>query len=108
MEIAYETKEIRDLFQFPARALAQYGPRVARMLAVRFADLRALPNAAELLAFHPQETLAEGVPALELGLAEDYKMILVPNHPKRPEGPIKWAAIRRLKVLEIRGGHVQT
>jgi hypothetical protein len=107
LEIAYETKEIRDLFHFPARALARYGPSVARMLAVRFADLRALPNAGELVAFSPQEKLVQGDPMLELDIVGDFQMILAPNHPKRPAGPVNWAKISRLKVFMIVGSHEQ-
>lgn len=103
LEINYETKELRDAFQFPAKALARYGPRVAKALAVRFADLRALPNAAELAAFDSHLITVDGVPAFAVHLAEDYTIIIVPNHPKLrySSESIVWSSVKRIRVLEI-------
>jgi hypothetical protein len=102
LEISYETKELREIFQFPARAADLYGPKVARLLAVRFADLRASPNAEELEAFSPKHRIIQGVPALALDLSSSYSVILVPNHPKHPPGAaMNWATVRRVKVLDI-------
>lgn len=103
MEINYETQELRDVFQFPAKALARYGPAVAKALAVRFADLRALPNATEIAAFDSHPITVDGVPAFAVHLTNGYSIIIIPNHPKvrYSAESIVWSNVKRIRVLEI-------
>lgn len=109
MEIAYETLDLREVFQFPAKAVARYGSRVAKQLAIRFADIRALTNASEFEAFSPRYRMIQGAPALEIDLAEGYSLVLVPNHPKQRNTFVTdWKTVRRIKVLEIVRAREQT
>jgi hypothetical protein len=101
LQISYESAELRDLFRFPAKALTCYGPTVARALAVRFADLCAFQNAAELSAFSPEYESVEGVPSLKLPITDEYSVRLVANHPKRKNDPVNWGIVKRIKVLAI-------
>lgn len=102
MEVAYETEDLRDVFDFPARAVARYGENVARALAVRFADIRALANAAELGIFSPDFRSIGGLPALELDLAEGVRLVLVANDRKnRGKSGVDWASVKRVRVFEI-------
>jgi len=99
LEIAYTTTELRDLFRFPATALAQFGANVARLLAIRFADLEALQNAAELETLGAMQCDAGGDKYLELPLAEGVVLIIKPNHPKRTM--TDWANVTRVKIAAI-------
>lgn len=101
MEISYKTTELRDLFQFPAKAFARHGATFARALAIRFADLRALQNAAELVAFSAQDCEIQDLPALELPISDGHSAIIVPNHPKSKGVPIPWSKVTRVKVVSI-------
>ena len=102
MEISYKTTELRDFFQFPAKAYARYGATIARALSLRFADLRALQNAAELVAFSAQNSVFQDDQALELPVAEDYSLILLAAHPKQRNQPLSWANVTRIKIVEIK------
>lgn len=101
MELSYETEELRDYHRVPAKALVRYGPTAARGLAMRFADLRALQNASELVAFEAQECAFDGLQALKVPVAEDCSLVLVANHPKKKDQPPKWASVTRVKVVTI-------
>ena len=108
MEITYETRDLREIFQFPAKAVVRYGPKVARLLALRFADLRAAPNAAELAVFSPEQRTIQGVSALELYLADGHSVVLLPSHPKRQIGSVgNWESISRMKICHIVRAHEQ-
>lgn len=96
MEITFKTGELRDYDAIPATALARYGPALARMLALRFADLRALQNAAELQVFGAEGCVFEGKEALKIPLTNDHSLVLVTLHPKRITVP-------RIKILAILG-----
>lgn len=102
LEISYKTIELRDFFRFPAKAFARYGATVARALAVRFADLRALPNAADLVAFSAQDYVFQEDQAMELPITEDCSLILLVAHPKQKNRPLSWANVTRIKIAEIK------
>ena len=107
MEVRYETEELREIFCFPAKAIARFGANVARLLAVRFADIRALSNAAELDAFSTEYRTVGGFLAIELEIGENYSIFIVNNHvDKPPDGDdVDWAKVKRVKILCVARNH---
>ncbi|WP_437904071.1 hypothetical protein WME95_37140 [Sorangium sp. So ce327] len=101
MQISFETEELRDYHRIPAKALIRYGPTAAKGLAMRFADLRALQNASELVAFGAEECAFDGLHALKVPVAKDCSLVLVANHPKKKELALNWAGVTRVKVVTI-------
>lgn len=101
MIISYKTKELRNYFHLPATALDQYGPAVAKILAVRFADLCAFQKASELADLGAQECELAGAPAIMVPVTTDCSIFLVANHPKNRYESLDWSNVTRVKIVKI-------
>lgn len=101
MELSYETEELRDYVRFPAKAVERYGQTAARSLAVRFADLRALERASDLVALGAQECIFGEAQAMRVPISNDHVLVLVANHPKKKGQPLEWANVNRVKIVKI-------
>lgn len=101
LELTYETEELRDLYRVPATALACFGPSIARALAVRFADLRAVQNASELVAFNARSCTRYDLPTISVPVTDDCSIILVASHPKKRGPAQEWADVNRVKIIKI-------
>ncbi len=66
MELAFETKSLREICESPIRAKRALGESVAEMLKRRLADLRAATCIGDLIAGRPQQIEAVGKPQMTL------------------------------------------
>lgn len=103
MEIAFETIQLRQICESENRAKRILGEEIAAKLKSRLGDLRAMPNAAELLNV-PYPLSLNDKEHILITLRNDYVMILCASHINNPlsnNGKIDWSKVTRVKVLEI-------
>jgi hypothetical protein len=104
LELAFETKALRDICESEQRAKHELGAKVAEQLKRRLADLRAASSIDELPVAKPRKVAGTCV----FELPEGYRLIVAPNHPKNPllsSGAVDWAEVTRTKVLSIERDH---
>lgn len=106
LELAFESKELRDICESKAEARRILGDRVARMLRHRLADLSAATSPKDLVAGAPRLGQQRGTMALDL--SEGNVIVFKANHPTNPKttaGHIDWENVSRVKILRIGRGH---
>lgn len=100
MELAFETKPLREMCESEEKAKRQLGAKVAAMLKQTLADLRAAAS---------MEDLPFGKPRIEgrnciLDLTAGYQLTITPNHTKNPmltSNAVDWTKVSRIKILRI-------
>jgi hypothetical protein len=104
VELAFETKEVREICEVQLTAEAQLGIPTARSLRARLADLRAAHFATEILAGSPH-VLTDVPPGLvHLLLDDGYLLAYCANHvvnPTKDTGELDWASVGRVKILSV-------
>lgn len=104
MEIAFQTKSLRDVCESDEKLKRQFGDRVGETIKGRLADLRAATSIRDVVAGSPREITRDGKPAMILDLDCGRAMTFRPNHlrmPLRADGSVDWAAVYRIKILSI-------
>ena len=108
MELAFESKELRDICESNAEAHKVLGDRVAEMLRHRLADLSAATSPRDLVAGRPRQGRERETMLLDINAG--YVMVFTANHannPKTPKGRIDWEKVSRVKILRIGRGNEQ-
>jgi hypothetical protein len=103
LELAFETKELRDVCGDEDIANREYGLVVAQSLKSRVADLRATKTLAEMDAIAPILQL-DGEMKMSIDLSDGFSLVFTPNHVKTPKddsGHLVLNAIRRVKILGV-------
>ena len=106
LELAFETKELRNICENEAEAKRQFGNAVAEVLKHRLADLDAATSPRDLIAGNPRIGPSNDV--MTVDLSEDYHLVFTPNHPHNPTkaaGDIDWGKVSRIRILQIRRQH---
>lgn len=106
MELAFESRELRDTCEDDAEARRQFGDSVAEMLRHRLADLDAATSPKDLLAGRPRAGTEAETMVIDLG--EGHRLVFAANHPNNPttpDGELDWARVRRVRVLRIESAH---
>lgn len=105
MNLAFSNPEVRLNCECQATAERTYGICVARELRGRLADIREAANVLELLAGQPREIADGRHRCYEIGLPEDYRLVICANHDPLPiqEGTarIDWSRVSRVKITRI-------
>ena len=105
MELAFKTRNLRDICEDAAVADDRYDDKVAQQLRGRLSDLRAAESPGDLVAGRPR--FVEGKrPLLVLDLSSGFELICEANHvkpPRKEDGALDWLRVHRLKIVEIRG-----
>jgi hypothetical protein len=104
LELAFETKPLREICESEHRAKQELGAKVAEQLKRRLADLRAALSIDELPVAKPRK--ASGTCIFDL--PEGYQLIVAPNHPRNPilsSGAVNWAEVTRIRIIRIERGN---
>jgi plasmid maintenance system killer protein len=104
VELAFETKPLRDICENESAATRTFGLEVAEILKRRLADLRAASSVKDLVAGNPHELDAVDAGSMAVELCGRHRMVFCPNHPKRMmTGRAKpdWASVSRIRILRI-------
>lgn len=107
MELAFKTRNLRDICEDATTADDRYDERVALHLRARLSDLRAAESPDDLVAGRPR--FVDGRrPLIVLDLSSGFELVCEANHvkpPRKENGALNWLRVHRLKIVEIRGAH---
>lgn len=100
VDVAFATKEIRDICEKKSRAQKALGALAAERLNHGLADFLAASNVAEV----PGIVLPTHGTEIEFELTDGVYLVLRSNHTTTPVSPIDstdWAQVRRIQILRI-------
>lgn len=99
MDLAFETKALRETCLSEKTATQKFGAKAATMLKHRLADLRAAASIGDLPPGLISTKGAQGAVDLPKGL----QLIFVSNHPdaSNKKAAIDWPRVRRIKILKL-------
>lgn len=104
MEIAFESRDLRDVCQSQAVATERLGEETASQLRHRLADLRAAATLGDLPPGAPSPNLGTRDAEMIVQIGDQHLLVLVPNH-SRPRltasGDADWSRIHRIRVTRI-------
>jgi ribosomal protein L29 len=80
LELAFETKPLREICESEHKAKQELGAKVAEELKRRLADLRAAASVEDLPVAKPRKISGTCI----FDLAEGYRLVVAPNHTKNP------------------------
>lgn len=104
MILSFDTKELRDLCESMLLAKQCYGTVFCEFLMARLSDIEAADNYTDILAGNPRVSIVNEVESLCVSVADDYILVLIPNHNKprvNPDGTTAWKSVTRLKLVAI-------
>ena len=104
MELAFETRPLRDICESEASARRELGNKVAKRLKSRLADFIAAAHASEIPVGRPQEVRVRGRPCISVELAHGVRIVFSANHDKIPQAEsrhVDWSKVNRIKILKI-------
>lgn len=108
MELAFETKSLRDICEREERAQRELGKKIARRLRSRLADLAAAAHGLDIPAGRPRRIRVKGQPCISVELADGAHIVFCANHDKIPvveSRRIDWSKVDRIKILKIGADH---
>lgn len=104
MEIAFETKELRDLCHHEAVSNANLSTLAAEALKKRLSDIHAADWIGEILAGRPKIGRWKTYECYFFDLEEGLVLAVIPNHLKQRlnnDGQVDWATVRRVKIVYL-------
>ena len=108
MEIAFESKQLREICEDEDKAKYEFGVSVTEKLMGRLADLRAATSVKDLVAGWPRELGDSQDRHFAVDLCEGYSIVFCSNHITVLEidsGKVNWSKVSRVKILEIEKDH---
>jgi hypothetical protein len=108
MEIAFQTKSLRDLCESRDKLRRQFGDHMGENITTRLADLRAASTIHDVVIGNPREVTRDGRPTMTLDLQDGHVIVFCANHlkmPLHPDSSIDWTAVSRIKILGIEGNN---
>lgn len=107
VQLAFATKQLRELCASSAKAKRELGEVVATKLQRRLADLRAGSHAVDFPAGRPREVEEGGRKMIAVDLADGMVLLFCANHNRTPtleDGRVDWARVTRVQILDVRCG----
>lgn len=104
MELAFETKSLRQLCENEVKAKMKFGQIQADKLKRRLADIHAAENVNDLVAGNPRVLAGTDNQKYSLNIDSKVSLILCANHITNPvseSGQIDWSKVNRIKIIEI-------
>lgn len=99
MELAFDSKLLRDICENEDQAKLELGVDVAGALKHRLADLRAARSPRDLLVGQPR-VVGDGK-EMALDLCDGHQLIFKSNHPLMDSHIPDWASVTRVKILRV-------
>ena len=103
LELAFETRFLRELCESESKAMEVLGPAVAKTLQRRLADLRAANNIEDVVVGRTAEK-TDNNSHLTLDLSRELTIVFRANHkttPELPEGGTDWSKVTRIQITKI-------
>ena len=108
MELAFNTKSLRQICESEDKAKNDLGPEVAEKLKARLEDLHATASVKDLVVGRPRQLGDVHDQRMVVDLTEGYGIVFSANHVANPtldSGDVDWSRVRRIKIMEIEPGH---
>ena len=109
MDLAFQTKELRDVCERRAVATAKIGVAAALELEQRLADIDAVETAAELIRLFPDYVVKRASDEFLLRLSSGHELVLRSGHVETattPDGSTDWTKVMRFRVMALDTDHV--
>jgi hypothetical protein len=100
LELAFETKALRDICESDVIAKGTLGGKVADALRRRLSDFRSIDTFDELPFAKPKKNSN----SVTFGLPDDWQLVVTGGHsdnPKLASGKTDWTKVTRLKITRI-------
>jgi hypothetical protein len=100
LELAFETKALRDICESEAIAKRELGAKVAGALRRRLSDFRSVDTFDEL----PFVKIKKSSSSVTFDLPDDWQLVITGGHgdnPKLASGKIDWTKVTRLRIARI-------
>ena len=104
MEIAFESRSLRDLCENKNIAISELGGNAAEALRRRLSDIQAASSFEDIIWSNRRTEGIGREQRVLIDLSDSYYMIISANHVRNPMGPDgnpKWSAITRVKLICI-------
>lgn len=110
LELAFLSKDFRDLCLNESLAQQTLGPQVAGKLKARLADLAAAAFVSEIFGLpgRPRELAGHRVGDVAVDLANGQQLVFQAGHVEArllPTGVVDWTRVRRIKILGLERDH---
>lgn len=107
LELAFDTRSLRNICESESNAKREFGEKVAESLRHRLADLHAAGCPRDLLAGHPR-VLDGDHRSMAVDLCDGYSLVFSANHSKNPmteAGSLDWERVSRVKIMRLERNH---
>ena len=104
LDLAFSTRELRDLCERRDCARQKLGPQVSEALRERLADFVAAKSPSDLLVGNPRIIICEDTEQMTVDLCEGYQIRFLANHPtsrRTHSAAIQWSKVNRIKITGI-------
>lgn len=106
MQIAFRTEKMRKEFSEEKRLIREHGPRCAKLIQRRLAELEAAPTLEEMRQLpgaRCHELLGDRKGILSVDLEHPYRLLFIPDHDPAPTrdgaGGLDWEQVDAIKIL---------
>ena len=102
--LAFATRQLRTLCESEAMTERAFGIKTAMKLRQRLADLRAAPNASDLIVGQPRDVDANPHPQKVVEIGPGARLVFRANHntvPRTASGAVDWSHVSRIQILKI-------
>lgn len=104
MDLAFRSKQLREVCESEERARTEFGGRIAESLKKRLADLRATTSPSDIVVGDPRIVHSDRGDHMVIDLSDGFVLRIVANHPTTSRSIANtehWSAISRVKVIGI-------
>jgi toxin HigB-1 len=108
MEISFKTKKLQKLCEQANQAEKVLGPKGAKKLRARMADLRDFQSVTDLRAGRPHPLEGNRAGQFALDLEHPRRLVFEADHdpmPTKEDGGIDWSQVTRVRIIWIGDYH---
>lgn len=108
MEISFKTKKLKKLCEQTKLAAKELGPKGAKKLRARMADLAGFLVVTDLCAGRPHPLTGDRAGQFALDLDHPRRLVFEPDHdpiPRKDDGGIDWSQVTRVRIIWIGDYH---
>lgn len=104
MELEFSNNKLQQLCENEKSATRKLGPKCAKKLKSRIADIQAADDVSELTAGRPHALQGNREGQFSIELSDGKQLILIPANnptPVKDNGRIDWPRVTKVRVIEI-------
>ena len=104
MDLAFESKQIREICESTSAAEASFGEEVARSLRGRLSDIEAATSIRDIVLGNLRPAEQGSTDSMIIDISVEYCLIFCSNHARNPgteQTAIDWERVSRVKIQAI-------